>query len=104
MQKALIAVVVIAAFVGASSAEVTCSDECLELAKQGNYERDPLTCGDIVTEYMNAGCDDRCLLYQSTSASTEEGGSTRINARSQSRKLAARHSKLAALHHRSIHH
>ncbi|XP_049940256.1 uncharacterized protein LOC126416553 isoform X2 [Schistocerca serialis cubense] len=104
MQKALIAVVVIAACVGASSAEVTCSDECLELAKQANSQQDPLTCGPIVAEYRKAGCDDRCLLYQPRSTSTEEGGSDRINARSHSRKLAAHRSRHAPLHHRSNHH
>ncbi|XP_047002016.1 uncharacterized protein LOC124619571 [Schistocerca americana] len=104
MQKALFAVVVIAACVGASSAEVTCSDECLELAKQANSEQDPFTCDDIVAEYTNAGCEDHCLLYQSTSGSTEEGGSARINARSHSRKLAAHRSRHAPLHRRSNHH
>ncbi|XP_047120167.1 uncharacterized protein LOC124803080 [Schistocerca piceifrons] len=104
MQKVLIAVVVIAACVGARPPKLTCSDRCIELAKQTNYEPDPLTCGPIVTEYRKAGCDDRCLLYQPRSASTEEGGSDRINARSHSRKLAAHLSRHAPLHHRSNHH
>ncbi|XP_049764267.1 uncharacterized protein LOC126092608 [Schistocerca cancellata] len=104
MQKALIAVVVIAACVGASSAKVKCSDRCKELARQTNYEPDPLTCGDVVIEYRKTGCDDQCLNYKPRSASTEEGGSARINARSHSRKLAAHRSRHAPLHDRSNHH
>ncbi|XP_049799415.1 uncharacterized protein LOC126234711 [Schistocerca nitens] len=70
MQKAFIFVVVVVACVGASFAQVTCSDHCLDLAEKANYARDPYSYQDLIDEFHGDGCDDSCLLYQAA-ANTE---------------------------------
>ncbi|XP_047107996.1 uncharacterized protein LOC124776862 [Schistocerca piceifrons] len=112
MQKAFIFVVVVVACVGASFAQVTCSDHCLDLAEKANYARDSNSYQDLIDEFHGDGCDDGCLLYQLTSSGTpltedettaEDGGSARIRGRSHSRGAAASHARLTALHHRRNH-
>ncbi|XP_049855165.1 uncharacterized protein LOC126335750 [Schistocerca gregaria] len=112
MQKSFILAVVVVACVGASFAQVTCSDHCLDLAEKANFALDPYSYEDLIDEFHGDGCDDRCLLYQLTSTVTpstedesaeEDGGSARIRGRSHSRGATASHARLAALHHRRNH-
>ncbi|XP_046980687.1 uncharacterized protein LOC124545785 [Schistocerca americana] len=70
MQKTLFTVLVVAACVGITTAQVSCSTECLNLATQIRNADSIFTAASLYSEFFIDGCNIQCLNQRTQSTTT----------------------------------